>query len=265
MAMGLPGCNCSGRKYSSQMGQKTAYIRFYEELNDFLTPSQVKKDLPCHFYNSPSVKDLIESFGVPHTEVDLILINGEPVGFEKQIRHQDRISVYPRFESLDISPVSVLRGRPLRDIRFVLDVHLGKLARYLRLCGFDTLYDNTFEDHEIVSISTSQHRVILTRDIGILKYSMVQHGYWLRSDQPEQQLKEVIRRFDLKEQIRLFNRCMECNGIIQPVDKQKVEDKLPEGTRKYYQEFYQCRQCGKIYWKGSHYYNMIKRIDRLIG
>lgn len=247
------------------MAEKTAHIRFYEELNDFLASEQVKKDLPYHFYNNPSVKDLIESFGVPHTEVDLILINGQPAGFEKRIRHQDRISVFPKFESLDISSVSVLKGRPLRDIRFILDVHLGKLARYLRLCGFDTLYDNAYEDHEIVSVSASENRIILTRDIGILKYSNVQHGYWLRSDQPGQQFSEVIRRFDLKEQIDLFTRCMECNGIIQQVEKGKVADKLPEGTRRHYHQFYQCRQCGKIYWKGSHYYSMIKRIERLLA
>lgn len=247
------------------MAEKIAHIRFYEELNDFLAPEQVKKDLPYHFYNSPSVKDLIESFGVPHTEVDLILINGQPAGFAKRIEDQDRISVFPRFESLDISSVSVLQGRPLRDIRFILDVHLGKLARYLRLCGFDTLYDNACEDHVIVSVSASENRIILTRDIGILKYSSVQHGYWLRSDQPGQQFREVIRRFDLKEQIDLFTRCMACNGIIQPVEKRQVADELPEGTRRYYHEFYQCRQCGKIYWKGSHYYDMIKRIERLLA
>jgi len=247
------------------MAEKIAHIRFYEELNDFLAPEQVKKDLPYHFYNSPSVKDLIESFGVPHTEVDLILINGQPAGFAKRIEDQDRISVFPRFESLDISSVSVLQGRPLRDIRFILDVHLGKLARYLRLCGFDTLYDNSYEDHVIVSVSASENRIILTRDIGILKYSSVQHGYWLRSDQPGQQFREVIRRFDLKEQIDLFTRCMACNGIIQPVEKRQVADELPEGTRRYYHEFYQCRQCGKIYWKGSHYYDMIKRIERLLA
>jgi len=247
------------------MAEKTVHIRFYEELNDFLAAEQVKKDLPFHFYNSPSVKDLIESFGVPHTEVDLILINGQPAGFEKQIKDQDRISVFPKFESLDISSISVLRGRPLRHLRFILDVHLGKLARYLRLCGFDTLYDNAYEDHKIVSISVSENRIILTRDIGILKYSNVHHGYWLRSDQPGQQLREVIRRFDLKEQIHLFTRCMECNGIIQPVEKRKVADALPEGTRRYYHAFYQCRQCGKIYWKGSHYHDMIKRIERLLA
>jgi len=247
------------------MAEKTAHIRFYEELNDFLAPEQVKKDLPVHFYNNPSVKDLIESFGVPHTEVDLILVNGEPAGFEMRIGDQVRISVYPKFESLDITSVSHLRGRPLRDMRFVLDVHLGKLARYLRLCGFDTLYDNSYEDHTIVAISLSEHRVILTRDIGILKYSTVQHGYWLRSDQPGQQLREVIRRFDLKQQIQMFTRCMECNGIIMPVEKQKIAGDLPEGTRKYYQKFYQCLECGKIYWKGSHYHDMIRRIEALLS
>jgi len=243
----------------------TVYIRFYEELNDFLPPHQAKKDLTVHFYNKPSVKDLIESFGVPHTEVDLILINGLPSGFETRLQNQDRISVYPKFEAIDISPVSVLRERPLRTTRFIVDVHLGKLARYLRLCGFDTLYANDYEDRTIVNISLSEHRIILTRDIGILKYSNVEHGYWLRSAQPSRQLREVIQRFDLKHQIDLFTRCMECNGKIQPVEKHSITDQLPEGTRKYYNVFYQCSQCGKIYWKGSHYQDMIKRIARVLN
>ncbi len=243
----------------------TAHIRFYEELNDFLEPHQAKRDIPLHFYNHPSVKDLIESFGIPHTEVDLILINGEPAGFEKRINDGDRVSVYPKFESLDISSVSVLRGRPLRKVRFILDVHLGKLARYLRLCGFDTLYDNAYEDHTIADISVREHRIILTRDIGLLKYSRVQHGYWLRSDQPLEQLKEVVQRFDLKEQVQMFTRCMECNGVIERVDVAKIAHQVPEGTRRYYNEFYQCRSCGKVYWKGSHYEDMMRRIASLIN
>ena len=247
------------------MPPKTAFIRFYEELNDFLPNHQSKKDLPVRFYNRPSVKDVIESFGVPHTEVDLILINGESAGFDYRVDNRDRISVYPKFETFDISSVSRLSGRPLRDIRFILDVHLGKLSRYLRLCGFDTLYDNAYEDHCIVLLAKNQNRIILTRDIGLLKHGDVQHGYWLRSDQPNRQLKEVVRRFDLKDQIRLFSRCLECNGKIVPVSKESVDDKLQEDTRRYYNAFYQCTRCKKIYWKGSHYQQMIEQIDQILG
>jgi len=247
------------------MPQKTAFIRFYEELNDFLPFHQVKKDLPFRFYNRPAVKDAIESFGVPHTEVDLILINGESAGFDCRIDDRDRISVYPKFETLDIASLSRLSGRPLRTIRFILDVHLGKLSRYLRLCGFDTLYDNAYEDHQIVQLASQQKRIILTRDIGILKHGDVQHGYWIRSDQPHQQVREVIRRFDLKDQVNLFSRCLECNGEIVPVSKDSVKHLLQEETLKYYDSFYQCTQCKKIYWKGSHYQHMIEQIHHILN
>jgi len=246
------------------MPLKEATIRFYEELNDFLPEDKKKKDLMLRFYNAPSVKDAIESFGIPHTEVDLILINGEPVRFDNRLKANDRVSVYPKFESFDITKISKLKGRPLRTIKFILDVHLGKLARYLRLCGFDTLYDNHYEDHTIVRISSEENRIILTRDIGILKYAEVRHGYWLRSDQPQQQLKEVIKRFDLKNQVRLFTRCMECNGTIGKIDKNKVRHQLLNGTQKYYQEFFRCTHCGKIYWKGSHYQNMMEFIQKFL-
>jgi len=244
---------------------KEANIRFYEELNDFLTEEQRKKDLKLQFYNSPSVKDAIESFGIPHTEVDLILINGEPARFETRVKAGDRVSVYPKFESFDITKISRLRGRPLRKTRFILDVHLGKLARYLRLCGFDTLYNNQYEDHTIVEISSAENRIILTRDIGILKHAKVRHGYWLRSDQPQKQLQEVINRFDLKNQIQLFQRCMECNGKIRKVNKSKIRHQLLNGTQKYYHEFFQCSQCGKIYWKGSHHYKMMEFIKKILN
>jgi len=262
----FPGrVNCSYRKYSDSMPQKTAFLRFYEELNDFLPFHQVKKDVPFHFFNRPSVKDVIESFGIPHSEVDLILINGASVDFDCRVNNGDRISVYPKFETLDIASLSRLSGRPLRQTRFILDVHLGKLSRYLRLCGFDTLYDNEYEDHQIVHLSRQQNRIILTRDIGLLKHSAVQHGYWLRSDQPQQQVREVIRRFDLKDQIQLFNRCLECNGKIVAVSKRSVQDQLRENTLKYYDSFYQCSQCKKIYWKGSHYQHMIEHIHHILN
>jgi len=246
------------------MPQKTAYIRFYEELNDFLNPGQVKKDLTVHFYQPPSVKDVIESFGVPHTEVDLILINGESATFQSRIGNKDRISVYPKFESIDISNITRLSNRPLRSIRFVLDVHLGKLARYLRLCGFDTLYSNHYEDRTIVRISVGEQRIILTRDVGLLKYAQVSHGYWLRSDQPEEQLREIIQRFDLKQHIRLFSRCLECNGKIKEVSREDVMEQLEEETKKYYEVVYQCESCQKIYWKGTHYNDMLRQIGRIL-
>ncbi len=244
------------------MGAKTAFFRFYEELNDFLPEPKRKRTYPYSFDGKPSVKDAVEAEGVPHTEVDLILVNGRSVNFGHHLQDGDRVAVYPVFESLDISPLIRLREKPLRKTRFILDVHLGKLARSLRLLGFDTMYRNDLDDPEIIEIAAEEGRIILTRDIGILKHSAVTHGYWLRSTDPEEQVREVLNRFDLYGQIRPFHRCINCNGLIEPVDKAEIQSRLQPRTQTYYDEFFRCTDCGRIYWKGSHYRKMIDRIDR---
>lgn len=208
-----------------------------------------------------TVKDVIESLGVPHTEIDLILVNGESVSFRYKPCIDDRVSVYPVFESLDISQVTRLRPEPLRVSRFILDVHLGKLAKYLRMLGFDTLYRNDYEDNEIIDISARDKRIILTRDLGILKNSRVTHGYWIRSQQPGEQAAEVIRRFDLSKSIKPLNRCIECNGKIREVEKAEIIEQLKPKTIKYFDEFYRCTNCGKVYWEGSHFSKMQGKIE----
>jgi uncharacterized protein with PIN domain len=241
----------------------TIQIRFYEELNDFL-PKKKRKVIFQHTYNGMmTIKDVIESLGVPHTEVDLILVNGESVNFNFKTKNNDLVAVYPVFESLDISNVTKLRPEPLRITKFVLDVHLGKLARYLRMLGFDTLYQNNYSDPEIIDISLKEKRIILTRDLGILKNGSVTHGYWLRSQKPKEQLEEVIKRFDLSSNIRPLNRCINCNGSIVIVEKQKIADQLKPKTIRYFDEFFQCTNCRKVYWEGSHYHRMVKRIKGL--
>jgi len=194
------------------MNRKIAFFRFYEELNDFLPRNKRKISFEQHFEGNPGIKDVIEALGVPHAEVDMILVNGQSVDFEYQLQDGDRVAVYPVFEALDISAVSKVRQAPLREPKFILDVHLGKLAKRLRLLGFDTLYRNDLEDNEVVEISLKEKRIILTRDIGLLKNKKVTHGYWLRSQQPKRQLREIVSRFDLKNLIRPFTRCLECNG-----------------------------------------------------
>ncbi len=198
---------------------RTINIRFYEELNDFLPKDKKKVTFEHTFSGKMTVKDIIESLNVPHTEIDLILLNGKSVDFNARPESGDRISVYPVFESLDISNVTRLRPEPLRNPRFILDVHLGKLAKYLRMLGFDSLYQNDFEDDEIIEISIKEKRIILTRDLGILKNNKVTHGYWIRSQKPKVQMNEVLNRFDLSNQIEPLNRCIECNGKIAEVDK----------------------------------------------
>jgi uncharacterized protein with PIN domain len=145
-------------------------------------------------------------------------------------------------------------------VRFVIDSHLGKLARHLRLLGFDCTYKNFFPDNEIVDVAQQERRIILTRDIGLLKHKRVQWGYWLKATDPNQQLKEVVKRYQLHSQIKPFSRCLECNGKIKRIAKNKVIDQLPQAVRENYTRFYLCRLCQKIYWQGSHYEKLLKII-----
>jgi len=240
----------------------SARFRFYEELNDFLPPERCKKEFDYAFREHPAVKDPIEALGVPHTEVDLILVNGQSVGFDHQLQDGDRISVYPVFESLDISPLLRLRPEPLRQPAFVLDVHLGKLARLLRMLGFDTLYRNDFDDPELVQISTEEHRTLLTRDRRLLFFRALSRGYWLRNTDPEKQLREMLDRFDLYTKIEPFRRCIVCNGLLKPVEKSAVLDQLEPLTRRYYRLFRQCEACSKIYWRGTHFHQMNRLLNK---
>jgi uncharacterized protein with PIN domain len=230
-----------------------ATFRFYAELNDFLPPARRQREFPHTFQGRASIKDAIESLGVPHTEIDLILINGRSVDFQHPLRDGDTVSVYPVFESLDIHPITRLRPEPLRRPAFILDAHLGRLAAYLRLLGFDSLYRNDFTDEELAQRSADGQRILLTRDRGLLKRSIVTRGYCVRSADPREQLREVTDRFDLSRMAAPFRRCLTCNGLLQPAEKQSVQNRLPPGTRERYDEFYRCAGCGKIFWPGSHY------------
>ena len=236
-------------------------IRFYEELNDFLAPELRKRAFDHDFERRTSVKDMIESFGVPHTEVEIILVNGNSVDFSCIVQDGDRISVYPVFESLDVSPLIRLRPAPLRTPRFVLDTNLGRLARYLRLLGFDCLYSNDFEDATVARISSEQQRTLLTRDRSLLQRKIITHGYFVRAVRPRLQVQEVLSRFDLYRLVAPFSRCIRCNGTLQNVDKQAIEARLEPKTRKYFNTFRICTDCGQIYWQGSHH----ERAMRLVG
>jgi len=243
------------------MPEHEIHIRFYEELNDFLPEEKRKKRFIHQFIDRTSIKDLVESLGVPHTEVDLILVNGKSVNFKYLIHEGDDISVYPVFESFDITEVQHLRPKPLRKPKFVADVHLGRLTRYLRMMGFDVLYKNNFDDDEIVRISLIEKRAILTKDRGILKRNKVTHGYWVRSTKVEEQVKEILDRFDLKKDIKEFSRCIECNDPLKSIKKETIIKQLPPKVAAMQNEFYNCPSCKKIYWKGSHYQRMLTFIQ----
>jgi uncharacterized protein with PIN domain len=208
---------------------------------------------------------MIESFGVPHPEVELILVNGESANFEYKVRDGDRVSVYPMFESFDITPELRVRKEPLRETKFILDVHLGKLAAYLRMLGFDTLYRGCFSDSELVRLSSQQKRILLTRDRGLLKHASVMHGYWLRNTDSRKQAEEIVQRFDLSRRIHPFTRCMACNGMLSPVTKSEVAAAVPERVAELHDEFRRCETCGRVYWEGSHHRRMAKFIQQLVA
>ena len=240
-----------------------AYFRFYAELNDHLPSHEQYQTLERVFSASGTVKDMIESFGVPHTEIELIIANGHSVDFSHLVHDGDRIAVYPVFESLDVTVELRVRPQPLRDPKFVLDVHLGKLAAYLRMLGFDAVYSSSSSDADLVRISVAERRILLTCDRGLLMRSAVTHGYWLRQTDSRRQIAEIVRRFDLAGAIRPFTRCMACNGGLQSVPKEQVRSLLPPRIAELHEEFQKCTQCGRIYWKGSHYAHMQRWIEEL--
>jgi uncharacterized protein with PIN domain len=240
--------------------QHTAEFRFYEELNDFLPAERRKVAFMYSFQGTPAVRDAIQAVGVPHTAVDLVLVDGRSVDFAHRLRGGERVAVYPVFERLDITPVLRLRPRPLRRTRFILDVHLGKLARDLRLLGLDSAYRPDWDDTAIIDRALAQQRIILTRDTGILKQARVTHGYWVRGHQPAAQLEEVVAAFSLRRQLQPFSRCLECNGEIRPVDRDDLAGQLAPEILARFDRFWRCRDCRRVYWQGSHYRRLLQRV-----
>ncbi len=240
-----------------------ARFRFYADLNRFLPAFWRQRAFLYPFTAPRSVKDMIEAAGVPHTEVALILVNGQPVDFAYHVQDGDRVSIYPSFRSIDISPLLGPGADP--PARFVADIHLGRLVAYLRMLGFDTLYPDDYRDEELARISGEEDRILLTRDRGLLKRSQVTHGYYVRQTDPWEQLAEVLARFDLRSQIALVHRCTGCNGLLREVDKDAIADQLQPKTRQHYDSFWRCAGCGKIYWKGSHFRQMEQFLARFLS
>lgn len=241
-----------------------ATFRFYEELNDFLAPSQRRRDLSRACARAATVKHMIEALGVPHTEVELILVNGESAPFDHIIEDGDRVAVYPQFESLDITPLLRVRERPLREIRFIADAHLGGLAHLLRMTGFDTLYDNHFEDSEITRIAAAERRIVLTRDRELLKRREITHGCYVRAIKSPLQAREVFARLDLARSARPFALCLDCNVPLQRIDNPQAQGRVPDGVFERHERFVSCPKCRRVFWEGSHWKRMRELIDALV-
>jgi len=246
------------------MQMKIAYFRFYAELNDFLPLVKRQKTFTYPFSLNPSIKDAIEACGVPHPEIDVILVNTDSVDYSYRLKNGDRVAIYPVFESFDVSPLIRLRAKPLRKTRFIMDENLGKLARKLRMLGFDTIYERVQNKQKFIRKALDEKRIILTRSSSLLRYKVISHGYWVRSTETKDQIKEIISRFDLYSQILPFKRCLACNGQISSVPKSAVANALPQKIDTYYTEFWQCDRCHNIYWKGSHYKKMVAQIGTIV-
>jgi len=236
-------------------------VRCYEELNGFLPPELRKRPFPWPLYRGQTVKSLVESLGIPHTEVDLVLVDGRSVDFRHRLADGERLAVYPVFESLDIGAVSRVRPRPLRVVRFVLDVHLGRLARLLRLAGFDSLYDHRWDDRTLSGLSRREGRILLTRDRGLLMRAEVTHGYCVRSPHPTAQLAEVLARFDLSRRLSPFSLCLLCNRRLEALPRRRARERVPALVARRYRRFRACPQCGRVYWRGSHWENMQRLLE----
>jgi uncharacterized protein len=242
-----------------------ATFRFYEELSDFLAPDRRKREFTVPCAQAATTKHMIEALGVPHTEVELILVNGESADFNRLLQDGDRVAVYPRFEALDVTPLLRVREHPLRESRFVADAHLGGLAHMLRMLGFDTLYDNHYHDDEIVTIAEQEGRIVLTRDRELLKRRAVTHGCYVHALKSEQQLREIVTRLDLVRSARPFTLCLHCNAPLRLVNKASVLDRLPPRVQAHYERFSTCDRCGRVYWEGSHWRNMRTLLDGLLS
>lgn len=240
---------------------RTIHCRFYGALNRFLKSTQRYRDFRYFVKGVPSIKDTLEALGVPHTEIDCIVVNGRCMRFSYQVRGGERIRVYSDAEMVKLRKVIRLKPKLPLNPKFVLDVHLGKLARHLRLLGFDTIYEKDLEDAAIARLGQRGGRIVLTRDIALLKHKSIRRGYFVRATDPPKQIREIVRQFALAGKMRPFRLCLVCNGKIRKVAKSKIIHRLPPLTKKYYEKFYLCPNCDKIYWQGAHY----KQLTRLIN
>lgn len=241
----------------------TLTLRFYAELNDFLPARRRQRDWVLDFASPAPVRHLIETCGVPHTEVELILRGGESIGLETPALDQDRLAVFPMFERFDVRPLLRLRQRPLRRPRFLADAHLGALARRLRMLGFDTLWHNDLGDGPLARLAAAEHRILLTRDRGLLMRQEVTHGCYIRPGPTSAQLADLVRRLDLCAEIAPFSRCMACNGPLTAVERGGVEGLVAPSVYRRHLEYWGCQGCGRFYWKGTHWAAMRRRIESI--
>jgi len=234
-------------------------LHVYGDLDFFLGSRTRRERIERRLSEKTSVKDVIESCGIPHPEVDLILVNGKAVDFRYAVTGDAEIDLYP--PGIQSSNFKEKRLQVFEIRQFVSDGHLGKLVRDLRLLGIDVAYDPAAEDRQLVEIASRNNRALLTRDRRLLMHAAVRHGYYLRSQNPLEQTVEVLRRFDLSSILSPFSRCLRCNALLESAEKEKVIGQLESLTKIYYEEFRRCTGCGQVYWSGSHFTKLQKRLE----
>jgi hypothetical protein len=242
-----------------------ATFHFHGGLNDFLPRQQRDKSIEHPFNWRASIKDMIESLGIPHAEIDILVVNGQSVDFDYVVQGGDEIHIYPYDEAAAVAEKIPLRPPLDGKVRFVLDTHLGRLSAYLRMLGFDTLYRNDYGDEELAQISYQESRILLTRDIGLLKRKTVIYGYFVRNTDSKKRLVEVIHRFHLLDAVEPFKYCMKCNGLLHMIPKEAVLDRISEQTARYYDQFHHCPSCDQVYWMGSHYQRMQQFMEEVLA
>lgn len=235
---------------------KNITFRCYAELNDFLPLKHRQSQFIYPLKTPVTLGEALESLRIPLSEVDLVLVNGQPVSLNQRLCENDFVSIFPTFETLDISELKVDHTSALRVTRFILDAHLGKLAKYLRMLGFDTLYRNDYGDEEIIDLAVKEKRIILSRDKLLLQSKRITHGYYIRATEKHEQLREVVQKFDLYSQFKSFSRCMTCNKELVSKSREEVTHLVKEDILQLFIEFYYCPACKKVYWKGSHFKRM---------
>jgi uncharacterized protein with PIN domain len=239
-------------------------IRLYGSLGDFVSASRRGAGFEHEAGEPRSAKDLVESLGVPHCEVQVVLVDGASVGFGHVLRGGERIAVYPYFSSIDAGDTTA--GEPLPDDpRFVLDGHLGRLAAYLRALGVDAAHDRDADDASIALKAADEGRVVLTRDVGLLKRALVRHGWWVRSDDPRTQFRDVVARFGLAARASPFTRCLACNGVLESAPSDSVVAAVPERVLRRVKSYARCPGCRRVFWRGTHHRDLSALIGSLVN
>jgi len=230
----------------------TARFRFSEDLSRFLRPEHRGRPFPYACARAANLKNAIEALGVPHTEVGELIVNGAPATLQRIVREGDEVEV-----------LGERVADPGPEPRFLADAHLGWLGRFLRMLGFDTVYEPHLADREIRRLAHAQNRIVLTRDRDLLKCRDIARGYYVRALKPEAQLREVAERYRLGGAARPFTRCLHCNLALVPVDKANIAHRLPPKVAALHQTFTHCAGCERVYWPGSHYGRMCAALGRI--